>query len=47
MKVGIKTGHRMDLAEWYLNLRGEFMQPVGRQVSELMLNGPEFVDHAP
>src|ERR1700733_3482149 len=47
MKVGIKTGHRMDLAERHLNLCGEIMQPVGRQIAKLVLNGPKFVDHTP
>src|SRR5277367_2708761 len=46
MKVRIKTGYRMDLAEGHLNLRGKVMQPVGRQVAKLVLNGPKFVDHA-
>ena len=47
MKVGIETGYRMDLAERHLNLGGEFMQRVGWQIAELLLNGPEFVDQAP
>jgi len=46
MKVGIETCHGMDLAERHLDFRGEFLQPIGRQVAELMLNGPEFVDQA-
>jgi len=36
----------MDLAERYMNLDGEFLQPIGWQIAELMLNGPEFVDQA-
>jgi hypothetical protein len=46
MKVGIKTGYRMNLAKGYSNSGSEFLQPIGRQVAELMLNGPEFVDQA-
>ena len=47
MEVGIKTGYCMDLAERHLNLSGKILQPIGRQVTELMLYGPEFVDQAP
>jgi hypothetical protein len=47
MKMRIKTGHRVDLAERHLNSCGEVMQPVGRQIAKLVLNGPKFVDHAP
>ena len=46
MEVRIKAGNRMDLAERHVNLDGEFLQPIGGQVAELMLNGPEFVDQA-
>ena len=46
MKVGIKTSYRMDLTERHLNLCGKVTQPVGRQIAKLVLNGPEFVDHA-
>ena len=46
MKVGIKARYRVDLAEGHLNLRGKVMQPVGRQIAKLVLNGPKFVDHA-
>ncbi len=46
MEVGIKTGYCMDLAKRHVNLDGEFLQPIGGQVAELMLNGPEFVDQA-
>src|SRR5882724_4943808 len=46
MKVWIKTGYRMNLAERHLNPGGEFLQQIGGQIAELMLNGPEFVDQA-
>jgi hypothetical protein len=37
----------MDLAKRHLNLGGEILQTIGRQVAELMLYGPEFVNQAP
>ena len=46
MEVRIKAGYRMDLAERHLDLGSEFLQSIGGQVAELMLNGPEFVDQA-
>ena len=46
MEVRIKAGYRMDLAERHLDLGSEFLQPIGGQIAELMLNGPEFVDQA-
>jgi hypothetical protein len=47
MKMWIEAGHGVDLAERYVNLGSEVLQPIGGQVAELMLNGPEFFDQAP
>src|SRR6266481_9258615 len=47
MEVGIETGYRVDLAKRHLNLCGELPQSIGRQIAELVLNGPKFVDQAP
>lgn len=45
MKVGIKTGHRMDLAEGDINLPRQHLELLGGQVAELSLDGPQFVKH--
>src|SRR5258708_10383453 len=47
MEVGIETGYRVDLAKRHLNLCGELLQSINRQIAELGLNGPKFVDQAP
>ena len=47
MKVGVETGYSVDLTERHMNLGGELLQAVSGKISELMLNGPEFIDQAP
>jgi hypothetical protein len=44
MKMGIKTGYGVNLADGNIDLRGQLPQLIGRQIPKLLLNRPEMVE---
>jgi hypothetical protein len=45
MKMRIKAGYRVDLTYGDMNIRGKRLEPVGWQVAEIALYGPQFFKH--
>jgi hypothetical protein len=45
MKMGIEAGYGMDLTYRDINLCGEGLEPVGWQIPEVFLYGPQFFKH--
>jgi hypothetical protein len=45
MKVGIKARYRMNLTYRDINRCSKRLEPVGWQVSETALYGPQFFEH--
>jgi hypothetical protein len=45
MEVRIEAGYGMNLTYRYIDAGGECLEPVGRQITEISLYGPQFFKH--